>query len=693
MPSFDPLSIRTIEDDEEVEELDSKIPTSGLSSKRLLKLKAVDKKAAKKIKLSESASSDSKAGAVDVEVNPDFSFESDDDIGNAAGFDWDFSSAKAMAKDGTNGRTSVDDKIQRARQDTTLRELKLDGVSEEELEKTAKTATIKEKTTASNPAPIPDKKAKKMVELRSDSLEDTVREKRKADFFSSEPIVTEDTTDSFGEMRLSRPILKAISDLGYLKPTPIQSKGIPVALQGLDLCAAAVTGSGKTAAFMVPVLERLLFRPKGIAATRVLVLVPTRELGVQCHSVATKLAKYTDIQCCLAESELRKKPDVVIATPGRLIDHIQNSLSFTLDTVEILIIDEADRMLEDGFAAELDEIIKSTPKSRQTMLFSATMTDNVDDLIKLSLNKPVRLFLDKNTAIASKLTQEFIRVRSHREATKSAMLAALCARTYKEQCIVFFASKVAAHQMKIVFGLLGLKAAELHGNLTQLQRLESLNLFRERKVDFLLATDLAARGLDITGIKTVVNYDMPTSYSQYIHRVGRTARGSSAGRSVSFVAEGDRLILKQALRSSTEEVKHRVIPAEVIAKFHEAIKSLESSIKDILEEEKAEKEFQNAEMQVTRAENLIKYEDEIKSRPARTWFQTPQEKLDAKETLNKEKDDKPKRGKYDGLTRKKKRSKMLREEDQKAMKSQKVVARAAKRTQKPKRLQQFMKKK
>ncbi|KAI8835906.1 P-loop containing nucleoside triphosphate hydrolase protein [Chytridium lagenaria] len=657
MPSFDPLSIRTIEDDEEVEELDSKIPTSGLSSKRLLKLKAVDKKAAKKIKLSESASSDSKAGAVDVEVNPDFSFESDDDIGNAAGFDWDFSSAKAMAKDGTNGRTSVDDKIQRARQDTTLRELKLDGVSEEanvaELEKTAKTATIKEKTTA----------------------------------------ITEDTTDSFGEMRLSRPILKAISDLGYLKPTPIQSKGIPVALQGLDLCAAAVTGSGKTAAFMVPVLERLLFRPKGIAATRVLVLVPTRELGVQCHSVATKLAKYTDIQCCLAESELRKKPDVVIATPGRLIDHIQNSLSFTLDTVEILIIDEADRMLEDGFAAELDEIIKSTPKSRQTMLFSATMTDNVDDLIKLSLNKPVRLFLDKNTAIASKLTQEFIRVRSHREATKSAMLAALCARTYKEQCIVFFASKVAAHQMKIVFGLLGLKAAELHGNLTQLQRLESLNLFRERKVDFLLATDLAARGLDITGIKTVVNYDMPTSYSQYIHRVGRTARGSSAGRSVSFVAEGDRLILKQALRSSTEEVKHRVIPAEVIAKFHEAIKSLESSIKDILEEEKAEKEFQNAEMQVTRAENLIKYEDEIKSRPARTWFQTPQEKLDAKETLNKEKDDKPKRGKYDGLTRKKKRSKMLREEDQKAMKSQKVVARAAKRTQKPKRLQQFMKKK
>ncbi|KAJ3210698.1 nucleolar DEAD-box protein required for synthesis of 60S ribosomal subunit [Dinochytrium kinnereticum] len=259
------------------------------------------------------------------------------------------------------------------------------------------------------------------------------------------------------------------------------------------------------------------------------------------------------------------------------------------------------------------------------------MTDNVDDLIKLSLNKPVRLFLDKNTAIASKLTQEFIRVRSHKEVSKPAMLAALCARTYREQTIVFFASKAAAHRMKIVFGLLGLKAAELHGNLTQLQRLEALDLFRERKVDFLLATDLAARGLDISGIKTVINYDMPTAYTQYVHRVGRTARGSKAGKSVSFVAEGDRILLKQAIKSSTEEVKHRVIPAEVIARFQEAIKGLENSIQEIIEEEKAEKDIQQAEMQVARAENMIKYHDEIKSRPARTWFQTEKEKKAAKE--------------------------------------------------------------
>jgi ATP-dependent RNA helicase DDX27 len=153
-------------------------------------------------------------------------------------------------------------------------------------------------------------------------------------------------------MRLSRPILKGISDMGFVKPTAIQARGIPIALQGLDICGAATTGSGKTAAFVIPVLERLIHRPKHIPTIRVLILVPTRELGVQCHSVATNLAKFTDIQMCLAvgglstkiqEVELKKRPDVVIATPGRLIDHIHNSPSFTLDSIEILIIDEADR--------------------------------------------------------------------------------------------------------------------------------------------------------------------------------------------------------------------------------------------------------------------------------------------------------------------------------------------------------------
>ena len=308
-------------------------------------------------------------------------------------------------------------------------------------------------------------------------LEDIVADKRAATFFEDAP-EEEESTETFTSMSISRPILKAIAAMGFVKPTDIQSRTIPLALQGRDICGSAVTGSGKTAAFMIPILERLLFRPKSTPATRVLILVPTRELGAQCHAVALGLSKFSTIQACLCvgglsnkiqEAELLQKPDIVIATPGRLIDHIHNSKSFSLDQIEIMVMDEADRMLEDGFKAELEEIIKHTPRKRQTMLFSATMTDNIDELIKLSLDRPIRLFVDSSQSMTTKLVQEFIRVRGHKEEARPAILAALCARTYKTETLVFFRSKAAAHHMKITFGLLGLKAAELHGNLTQLQ--------------------------------------------------------------------------------------------------------------------------------------------------------------------------------------------------------------------------------
>lgn len=382
-----------------------------------------------------------------------------------------------------------------------------------------------------------------------DDGQDVVNDKRKAQFFEMPELEPQEAGTGasadgpgFNDMNLSRPIMRAIASLGFTAPTLIQQHAIPTAMLGKDICASAVTGSGKTAAFVIPILERLLFRPKNPPMTRVLILVPTRELGIQCHSVATNLAKFTDIKCALCvgglstknqEMELRKRPDVVIATPGRLIDHVRNSVDFTLDSIEILVIDEADRILEDGFKEELAEIISFTSKTRQTMLFSATMTDSVDDLVKLSLNRPVRLFVNNNRNLASGLVQEFIRIRAGRnDLDRAAILASLVMRTYKTETIIFFGSKAAAHQMKIIFGLLGLKAAELHGDLTQLQRLEALEAFRDHKVDFLLATDLASRGLDIAGIRTVINYDMPRNYQQYVHRVGRTARAQANGRFV-----------------------------------------------------------------------------------------------------------------------------------------------------------------
>lgn len=329
-----------------------------------------------------------------------------------------------------------------------------------------------------------------------DSEEETQAQKdRKAAFFAPEA-GTSKAHASFVSMNLSRPILKAITALGFTKPTPIQAATVPVALLGKDVVGNAVTGSGKTAAFIIPMLERLLYRDRGknAAATRCLVLVPTRELGVQCYDVGTKLAAHTDVRFCLIvgtfyiqvwssnlhivlgglslkaqETALRTRPDVLIATPGRLIDHIRNTPTFTLDALDILVLDEADRMLSDGFADELTEIIKSCPVSRQTMLFSATMTDSIDELVKMSLNKPVRLFVDPKRTTASGLVQEFVRVRAEKEADRAALLVTLCKRTFKTGVIVFLRSKKLAHQMRIIFGLLGMKCDELHGDLTQEQ--------------------------------------------------------------------------------------------------------------------------------------------------------------------------------------------------------------------------------
>ncbi|KAF9983984.1 nucleolar DEAD-box protein required for synthesis of 60S ribosomal subunit [Modicella reniformis] len=533
--------------------------------------------------------------------------------------------------------------------------------------------------------------------------ESEYQKERKRAYFAPESDTPVEVAETFATMNLSRPILKGLAQVGFVQPTQIQARTIPVALMGKDICGGAVTGSGKTAAFVVPVLERLLYRSRQTATSRVLILCPTRELAIQCHSVAQKLASFTDITFGLCvgglsrnsqEVQLRTRPDVLIATPGRLIDHILNSQSFTLDHIDILIMDEADRMLEDGFAAELAEIVKACPQSRQTMLFSATMTDNVDELIRMSLNRPVRLQIDSANATAARLVQEFVRIRQHREEDRPAVLLALCSRTFKHRVIVFFRSKAAAHQMKMIFGLMGLHAAELHGNLTQEQRLASLEEFRDGRVDFLLATDLASRGLDIKGIDTVINFNMPQNYAIYQHRVGRTARAGRNGRSVTLAGENDRKLLKLAIKNADKKlVKHRVIPQDVITRYRERVQDLTESVKEIMAEEKEEKALRQAEMEMKKSQNLLKHEDEIYSRPAKTWFQTAGEKKMAtdagKAALNDPKKrksadtDSPKRDRFAGMSRAKRRRLQLSEEDQMDIKSHSVAIKSAKKALKP----------
>lgn len=546
-------------------------------------------------------------------------------------------------------------------------------------------------------------------EIDEDEDEDDADDERKAQYFATEDKETKPEVLSFSALRLNRALLRALDAMNFHKPTPIQARTIPIALAGKDIVAGAVTGSGKTAAFLIPILERLSYRQKGVedARSRVVILCPTRELAIQCHSVGVALAKFMDVRFCLCvgglsvksqEAELKMRPDIIIATPGRLIDHMHNSSSFGIEDIEILVMDEADRMLEDGFEAQLNEIVRSCPTQRQTMLFSATMTDDVDQLVRLSLERPVRLFVDPKRSTAAKLIQEFVRVRAPanlsaaerknaEDGQRASLLLSLCMRTFRDQVIIFVRSKKLAHQLKIIFGLLGLSAAELHGDLSQEQRLQSLMNFRDRKVDFLLATDLASRGIDIRGVQTVINYDMPAQLEPYLHRVGRTARAGRHGRSVTLVGEADRRLLKAVLkRTPPEQVKHRLLPADVTQKVSDAIDSLKPEIEQVLAEEKEERALRQAEMQLQKSENMLTHQDEIYSRPARTWFQSEKDKAEAKGASREEYVKKmdaaaaeKRKGKdrFAGLSRRQKRVRLMKEEDAKENFSVRLFTNAA----------------
>ena len=482
-----------------------------------------------------------------------------------------------------------------------------------------------------------DEKAKTTAATASSSESDSESE----DGFQERAVVEGakgDTTfdaKAFDELHLSRPLTRACETLGYKKPTPIQAAVIPIAMTGRDVCGRAVTGSGKTAAFMLPQLERMLHRgPRPAAATHVLVLVPTRELAVQVHQMTESLAQFTTIRAVLVvgglsanvqAAALRTRPEIVVATPGRVIDHVRNTHSFGLEDLATLILDEADRLLEMGFLEEIKEIVRQCPKKRQTLLFSATLTAGVEALASLSMKNPARLSADTLGTTPKRLVEEVLKLKPNQSAQKEAFLMAIVSRSYDKSTIIFSQTKQEAHRLKIIMGLSDIKAGELHGDMTQTQRLAALDEFRMGTVTHLIATDVAARGLDIPSVDAVISFDAPKTLASYLHRVGRTARAGKKGTALTFMEESDRKLVKTIAKRGAN-LKARIVPGNIVAEWHKKIEDMEDQIVQINYEERTERQLQKAEMEANKASNILEHAAEIKSRPAKTWFQSERDK-------------------------------------------------------------------
>jgi len=353
---------------------------------------------------------------------------------------------------------------------------------------------------------------------------------------------------SFSTFKLSESILKAVAELGYSKATPIQQKAIPVVLTGKDLIAAAQTGTGKTASFVLPLLEQINSRYKETNKTlrgkriRALILVPTRELAVQVEDSISQYAKYLDISSMAmyggVDAQEQKQRliwgvDIVVATPGRLLDMAhQRALHF--DELDMLVLDEADRMLDMGFIDDINKIIERLPEQRQNLLFSATISEDVRGLAKRTIHKPVEISIRADNANKPKIEQWLVTVD---KTNKSALLSHLIKELSWQQALIFIETKHGAAKLVSQLEKRGIEAESIHGGRTQDNRERILADFKTGKIKYLVATGIAARGLDIGELTRVVNYDLPGQVDDYIHRIGRTGRAGATGEAVSFVSK------------------------------------------------------------------------------------------------------------------------------------------------------------
>jgi ATP-dependent RNA helicase RhlE len=367
----------------------------------------------------------------------------------------------------------------------------------------------------------------------------------------------------FSDLKLHPNLLKGLKELGFTRPTPIQADAIPPALAGRDVLACAMTGSGKTAAFLLPILHQLIDRPRG--TTRALVLTPTRELAAQILEDLNELAVHTPITAAAVfggvgmgpqEHALRSGVDVVIATPGRLLDHFRAPYA-KLPSLEHLVLDEADRMLDMGFLPDIRRILRHIPARRQTLFFSATMPEQIATLSHEMLRAPATINLERRAAPAVGITQAVYPVPQE---LKSALLLTLLQRGDIREALVFTRTKHRANRLQAYLVQHGVKAERIHGNRSQTQRTEALAGFKSGRYRVLVATDIAARGIDIEALGHVVNFDVPMAPDDYIHRVGRTARAEATGDAFTLVAPDEATELRNIERAVGKPLPRVTVP-------------------------------------------------------------------------------------------------------------------------------------
>jgi ATP-dependent RNA helicase RhlE len=361
----------------------------------------------------------------------------------------------------------------------------------------------------------------------------------------------------FSQLGLQPELARALSDANYLRPTPIQSKAIPVILEGNDVVGTAQTGTGKTAAFLLPLLQRLASPSH---KTRGLILTPTRELATQVELFLRKYGRFLKLRSTAIFGGVPQKPqvqalrkgvDVLVATPGRLLDLIQQRC-IDLSAVEIFVLDEADRMLDMGFLPDIQKVVKLLPKQRQTILFSATMPQEIRDLACSLQKNSVLVEVARHPESAAVVEQKFFPVPSH---LKADLLMHLLTRETMRPLLVFSRTKHGADRLHSFLGSHGISSARIHSGLTQSQRKEAMDGFRQSRWQILIATDIAARGIDVHDISHVINFDIPNNPDDYIHRIGRTGRAEKAGTAYTFVSPEEESFARAIEKSSRRKIE------------------------------------------------------------------------------------------------------------------------------------------